>query len=75
MTRFIITIIFQVKELCCKPPFRFRYDSWDIVLTIPSLVANGGGSASVLTAAIGECSQGTFTIVLRNDQIPKVNRV
>jgi hypothetical protein len=79
--KFILAIIFQMKEICCKTPHQCRRDSWDIVLTISSLVAilqllaNGRGCASLLTAAIGDCSQGTFMIVLRNDQIPKVNRV
>jgi hypothetical protein len=39
------------------------------------MLVNGQGDASVLTAAIGNCTQGIFMSALRNDQIPKVNSV
>jgi hypothetical protein len=72
---------FPSEKIFCKTPRLFRHDSWYIVLTISSLMtilqlrANGRGCASLFTAAIGDCSQGAFMIVLRNGQIPKVNSV
>jgi hypothetical protein len=70
-----------VKEICCKIPRQSGHDSWDIVRSILSLtailqlLAFGRGCALLLTAAIGDCRQGTFVIVLGNDQILKVNSV
>jgi hypothetical protein len=79
--QFIFTIVFSNERNLLQNTLSVGHDSWDIVLTISSLVAilrllaNGRGCASLFTATIGDCSQGTFMIVLRNDRIPKGNRV
>jgi hypothetical protein len=71
MTQFIITIIFSMERNLLQNAPRFRYDSWNVVLTIPSLVAilqllaNGRSCASMLTAAIGGCTQGIFVIAVK----------